>query len=528
MVVLQLLYSTICIVGTVILATVIYGYFWYIKRNDWYWKKIGIKHVPFSEGMLMLNPFRKQRIHELISKYYKKYGKISGAVAFGNPTLLVGDPDLLKDVLIKDFHNFHYRRDMKLGDDLFDNIVMSMKGDDWKRVRTIITPVFTTKRLKMMTNVMNECAQTVMNEFEKKLADDGIIDAKTSFGAFTLDVIARAAFATRINSINEPGNEFVQHAKKIFGDFSMISFILMLFLPSWISRRIPMGGRSSWEFFRDVTLNVIKERKQKGKKYNDVLQLFMDTLEEDIEKNAKHETPKIEIIEDEEDQYGSIFNKELSHALRYKTLSQDEVIAQCVLFFSVGYETTAATLTFVAYSLALNPECQEKLIQEVDSAFRNHKEMSYDVIRDMKYLDCVVSETLRMYPALIMSERTASEDYELKDTGLTIEKGNAISFPIYAMHHDPEYFPEPEKFKPERFIEPSHHPLAYLPFGAGPRNCLGMRFALMEIKMCMSNILRHYRFKRAKNTKVPLEFKNGMGFLTVDDLPLKIEKRTDV
>ncbi|GFY30177.1 hypothetical protein TNCV_3090851 [Trichonephila clavipes] len=138
-------------------------------------------------------------------------------------------------------------------------------------------------------------------------------------------------------------------------------------------------------------------------------------------------------------------------------LSEIEVLAQCVLFFMVGYETTATVLTYVAYCLATNPEWQEKLIQEVDEAFEKHTEMSYDAVRDMKILDAVVSETLRKHPPLLL-----------------FMDG----------------------------FEPKHPQYAYLPFGAGPRNCLGMRFALLEIKLCITNILRHFRIKPLPTTKV--------------------------
>ncbi|GFY68670.1 cytochrome P450 3A29 [Trichonephila inaurata madagascariensis] len=129
------------------------------------------------------------------------------------------------------------------------------------------------------------------------------------------------------------------------------------------------------------------------------------------------------------------------------------------------------------------------------------------------------------------AERAATEDYVLGDTGVTVEKGMRVIIPIYTMHYDSDFFQDPETFNPERFMdgyEPKHPQYAYLPFGAGPRNCLGMRFALLEIKMCITNILRHYRIKPLPTTKVPLEYKKTVFFLTVTEMPLKFEKRTDV
>ncbi|XP_054722229.1 cytochrome P450 3A8-like isoform X2 [Uloborus diversus] len=520
-------YSWIAII-TAVIGIAVTSYIWYSRRNDDYWKKRGVKSLPRFNYITLYKILTEKPLHEVQLENYKKHGRILGSIGMGNKALSIADPELLKDILVKDFHVFHFRRELKFGDKIFDNMVSVLKGDDWKRVRTILTPVFTTKRLKMMTNIINECSQNVINEFDKKQSAGGTVDVKRMFGTFTLDVIARAAFATKINSLNDPENIFLQHAKSFFGNFSLKMFIITLIFPTWLVRKLRLGSFDSSDFFRDVIINVIKERKEKGKRYNDILQLLIDALDEDVKGKANKETPKVELVEDEEDQYGSIVNKETNFTVKYKKLSQDEMMAQCVLFFVVGYETTAAALSFMAYALALNPECQEKLIKEIDSAFENHKEMSYDTIRDMKYLDCVLSETLRLYPPVIASERSLAEDYELRGTGITIEKDVIINFPIYAMHLDPEFFPEPEKFKPERFIEIVHPQYAYLPFGAGPRNCLGMRFALMEIKLCISNILRHYRFHLADSTKVPLDYKKGVGFLAVNELPLKVEKRTDV
>ncbi|GFX24947.1 cytochrome P450 3A11 [Trichonephila clavipes] len=127
--------------------------------------------------------------------------------------------------------------------------------------------------------------------------------------------------------------------------------------------------------------------------------------------------------------------------------------------------------------------------------------------------------------------RTAIEDYELGNTGIVIKKGMTVLIPTYAMHYNPDFFEDPEIFNPERFMEgdePKHPQYAYLPFGAGPRNCLGMRFALLEIKMCLANLFRHFRFKPHTTTKIPVEYKKRSVLLSVSELPLLIEKRTEV
>ncbi|KAL1480455.1 hypothetical protein MTO96_051015, partial [Rhipicephalus appendiculatus] len=191
-----------------------------------------------------------------------------------------------------------------------------------------------------------------------------------------------------------------------------------------------------------------------------------------------------------------------------KRLSELEAMAQCVLFFLAGQEkeTTSSTIAFTAYLLALNQDVQEKLRKEVDDCTEaNGPEPSLDVISKLKYLHCVVSEALRLFPPATRLERSGYEDYVLGDTGIKLPKECSILIPVYAMHHDPEMFPDPESFKPERFSDEnveSIEPYTYLPFGAGPRNCIGMRFALQSVKLCLFHSLHSVQFIRTGRTKV--------------------------
>ncbi|KFM82972.1 Cytochrome P450 3A30, partial [Stegodyphus mimosarum] len=522
------------VVSAVVVAVVVI--LRYYRKNDDYWEKRGVTFVPRDDIITVIRNMCFKPMHEMALNL-RKHGKVVGAFEFRSPFLAIADPELAKEILVKDFHLFASRReDFLTGDPIFDNMVSVLGGETWKRVRTIITPAFTSRKMRKMSHIMNDCAKTVLKTLEKHAVSKEPVDCKRLFGAFTMDVIATSAFATKIDSHNDPDNIFVKNVRKAFGEFTGLRLLLFFFLPNWL--RLTFGFRSlpTGDFFQSVTLEVIKERKQKGYKHNDFLQLLMDAADEEIREpeiasNAGFKS--IEANEDEADQFGSVTNKDISASLKYTNISQDELIAQCVLFFFVGYETTASTLTFMSYCLASNPDCQEKLIQEVDDAFNKYGHVDHDITRDMKYLDCVISETLRMYPIVAMTERTASADYKLGNTGITIEKGIRVAFLVYAMHYDPELFPEPEKFLPERWFKDdsgklSHPQYAYLPFGAGPRNCLGMRFALMEIKMGMANFLRHYRFRKAKTLKEPLEYIPGFGLLTVKELPLLIEKRTDL
>ena len=148
----------------------------------------------------------------------------------------------------------------------------------------------------------------------------------------------------------------------------------------------------------------------------------------------------------------------------------------------------------------------------------------------MKYLDGLISETFRVFPVAPFIERRASEEYSFEYNGKTIkiEKDMIVHIPSYAMQMDEEYFPEPNKFKPERFFPENrtHHPYSYLPFGAGPRNCLGMRLALLEAKLALIHTVYNYKFTTCENTSIPLKVNlDGAGVLSPKEVILRVEKR---
>ncbi|PRD20311.1 UNVERIFIED_CONTAM: Cytochrome P450 3A7 [Trichonephila clavipes] len=224
--------------------------------------------------------------------------------------------------------------------------------------------------MRQMGTIMNECSKTLIEVCENHYKDGNPVDCKGLFGAFTMDVIANSAFGTKVDSHNDPQNEFVRRAKEAFLRFTPLRIVFSVLIPHWITKLIPESINpfkfDREDFFKDVTLNVIKQRKQTGKRYNDFLQLLMDASDEAAE------AENTETVEDETDRFGSVTNSTMLPPAKYKKLSNEELLAQCAMFFMVGYETTASTLTFISHCLATNPEWQEKLIHEVDEVFEKH------------------------------------------------------------------------------------------------------------------------------------------------------------
>ncbi|XP_078377321.1 cytochrome P450 3A21-like [Oculina patagonica] len=146
------------------------------------------------------------------------------------------------------------------------------------------------------------------------------------------------------------------------------------------------------------------------------------------------------------------------------------------------------------------------------------------VTQNIEYLDCVIKESQRLCPAAAQVNRECSEDFDLN--GIHIPPGTEFLIPIYVMHYDPDAWQNPEKFDAERFRSPakdSRHAFQYMPFGAGPLNCIGMRFALMEVKMALVRILMKYKFKTSPETKMPLEIRVGITLSAKDGVLVKVQ-----
>ncbi|KAG8176933.1 hypothetical protein JTE90_018716 [Oedothorax gibbosus] len=515
------------VTGLIGITTVILLY-WYSTNNHDYWAKRGI---PFDKPVPFLGSFYayfKKPLHEVELDRHLKYGSVYGHFEGTKPVLSVGDPTLLRDILVKDFAAFPSHRSLETGNKVFDSMLSNMKGDEnWKRIRTIVTPTFTTGKIKRMLGIFKECSKILVQNFKNIAKEGKHVDAKGLYAAFSMDVIASSAFSTKIDSHSDPNNQFVTTTKQVFSKEQRWRFLLWFTVPRLVKfLRMKVIPEDMISFFKNATLQIIEERKRTGQTRNDFLQLLMDTAKETDDGDDKDDGDIASNYGVHEDIHPQILRN-----VTAKDLSKDELVAQCIIFFIGGHETAAVTLSFASYLLALHPDSQDRVRQEVDRALAdNGGKVTYEAIKDMKYLDDVISETLRLYPPALRIDRVAEFDYKLGDTGITVPKGMIVTIPIYAVHRDPNLFPDPEKFNPDRFTPEERgqrDQYSYLPFGAGPRNCVANRFALMEVKVCLAHVIASFNIKTCPETNIPLKFGLGQGLLQPEGIILAMEIRKE-
>lgn len=195
------------------------------------------------------------------------------------------------------------------------------------------------------------------------------------------------------------------------------------------------------------------------------------------------------------------------------------------MFFLAGFTGVATTFSFLCYELSVNEEIQERLYQEVleTNDKMAGKQLTFESLQKMKYMDMVISETLRLWPIGAIQDRAVSKQYIIDDTDgnkVLLQPNDIVWIPVYAIHRDPEYYHQPNAFIPERFSDENKQNIrsgTYLPFGLGPRACIASRFALLQLKVVIYHILLRFKIECTEKTPIPMRLKSGTGALTSTD-----------
>jgi len=461
--------------------------------------------------------------------------RIYGMFNFKRISYVVIDPELVKRITVRDFDHFVDHSEMFVGlDILFGKSVLSLSGQKWKDMRSTLSPMFTSSKMKMMFGLLSNHAEDFVTHFAKKAGSDGKndIDVLDIFSRFTADGISTAALGFEGDCVKNDDSEIYKIVKKMMNDFTgtpgMLKILFGFAMPAvYKFFGLQLSSKETYNFFKSVTIDAMNERDRKNLTRTDVIQLMLEVKKGQL--NAK---------ESEEVVDNFTTHEELNLKTNVKNLQQfiddDEMwIAQGFIFFFGGFDTTSNLLQSTTFHLAKNPEVQEELYREISEVrdALNGKPVTYEALHKMKFMDMVVSEGLRIQPPLPQSDRNCTKTYEL-DLGngksVLIEKDSTIFIPIYSLHHDPEYFPNPEKFDPFRFSDDNKDSIvagSYLPFGLGPRACIGSRFALMEAKLLLFNVLANFEILKSARTPEKLTFTPNMSMRIKETVYLNFKRR---
>uniref|UniRef100_A0A131Y021 Putative p450 n=1 Tax=Ixodes ricinus TaxID=34613 RepID=A0A131Y021_IXORI len=364
-----------------------------------------------------------------------------------------------------------------LGDGL-----LTSSGAKWKQRRRLLTPSFHFRILDEYVAPMNEHARHMVQEIGRHTETEEInlIPLSTSC---TLGILLETIMGVEADKRDVCTRSYVG-ALKILSDQITLRSQTPWLLVDPIYYRTEYGKlyRKNVEVVHDFTRKVITERRKQ------LMSEKSASIRTNIENNEFQKKKLLTFID--------ILIQQSMESDAH--LTDDDIREEVDTFMFEGHDTTQMAISWCLYLLGLYPKVQAKVHEELDEVLQKdlEKDVTMDDLKQLKYLDCVVKECQRLYPSVPFIGRTVTKEITLG--GNVIPEGTNVGMIIFALHRDPDVFPKPEEFDPDRFLPEnsgSRHPFAFIPFSAGSRNCIGQRFALMEVKIVLAHILRSFSLR---------------------------------
>lgn len=523
----------------------------YYKNVYSYWSKrnvSGPKPLPFV-GNLPKIIFSDRFI--LDTEWRNKYGKVYGVFQGQTPGLFIADPELMVQICVKDFDAFPNHNRSEFANKIQKNFLVFMQDETWKHARSLMSPTFTSGKIKRMFKFLGVCADDIVDCFGEQLKGDSkssrsaIVDVKETYSFFTMDAITTCCYGIKLqregsNSLKSAAsrNNFIRDAMQIF-EFRMLRLLVLLCIPKPILRffKIEQAPMKNFQPLVNKVKQLIDSRRKSSKKFDDYLQLLIDAKlddkmelnEMDLEENHHAGLTKESLLADQDKMVGEVKAADNTKV----ALSELETLSGAVFLLPVGLETTATLLCNVSYALAFHQEIQQKLYEELlkiveYSEDKSKCSFSYEALTSCRYLDAVISESLRRLSPVVHTDRIAARDYYFEKYDISIQKGTRLFLALYSVMNDPDSWENPEVFNPERFMPGNKEkivPGSYCPFGIGPRHCLGMRFSLTEGKLALAKTMMNYKFLPAPDTRFPPPLTRSSGITKLATPHVKIVPR---
>ncbi|EDW03071.1 probable cytochrome P450 28a5 [Drosophila grimshawi] len=477
---------TLTLVG--LLAVLFYVF---MRWNFDYWHK---RKVPGPPPRILIGNYphmytmKRHAIYDLdeIYRSYKQQYDAVGIYGARKPQLLVISPELARRVFVSDFKHFHDNEISLMVDDnsdyIFANNPFSLVGEEWKHRRADVTPGLTMSRIKAVYPVTNEVCGKVSDWLRKqiRLSPPEGIDAKDMSLRFTSEMVTDCVLGLKAESFSEKPTPILASIKNLFQQpyTLMLYFVLVSTFPSLLRffklRFVPLPIE---RFFVDLMQNAVDARRAQlaaGKQFERID--FLDYILQLADK---------------------------------RNLNTRQLTAHTMTFLLDGFETTATVLSHLLLLLGRDEEVQQRLLNEVQAHLNEQGVIDFEKLNELPFLDACVQETLRLFPPAFMSSKLCTEPIELpnrKGENFVVERGTTVIVPHFCFMQDEEYFPNPTAFQPDRFMQPDAAKMyreqgVFMGFGDGPRICIGMRFALAQIKAAVVEVLTHFNVRVNPKTR---------------------------
>lgn len=422
-------------------------------------------YVPRSESLPKAFSFAHDPIaslHSFITDYGPTYYLYVGGII---KSLITTEPEIIQHVLQTNHRKYEKSQiQTEVVAKYTGRGLLTNTGESWLRQRRLIQPGFHRKRLASLTEIMQSVIDRTMDKLAIQSGTGQSVDVYEEILQIAFQVVGRAIFS---EDINEGELDLLSEQLTKIQEVA-IREVRLPFLKWWW---MLTGKLRNTLALSQAVLNkqgdFVRRRQASGVVRDDLLQMLLDARYRDTGEPMTHQ----------------------------------QLIEETGILFVAGHETSANALTWALYLLAQHPQVQTKIREELDQVAPN-RAPTFEELRQLPYLTNVINETMRLYPPAWITDRVALEDDEVN--GRSIPKGTIVTIFIHGLHHSPQLWDDPEAFRPERFeqLPPDQHSFAFLPFGGGPRLCIGNNFAMMEMQLVLAAWLRRFRFELDQNWPV--------------------------
>ncbi|KAK4873116.1 hypothetical protein RN001_015145 [Aquatica leii] len=498
---------------------VIVGTIWCIfKWKFTYWHRRGVYSprptIPFGNAFDLIRQKRSiglemRHVYQDIKNKSLPFG---GYYFLTHPVFLPTDLDLIQRISTTDFEHFSDRTMMRNDNDPLSGNLIALKGQEWQNTRAKLSPAFTPSKNKMMFGTVKKHTDVLLEIVNELCAKKDSMDLHDLMIRTTVDVISACAFGLESNSLRNPNSKLKEYGLRYFEPTTRhkIVFVFTIIMPRLLKLlRIRTFPKDITDFFLNVMTQTLNHRETNKFIQKDFVHLLLQ-----IKNNSKITADEVGSFEPASGQKS--------------TMTIEEITAHSVLFFVGGSETSAGILTFCLYELTLQKQIQDAARKEVQKALHeNGGEVTYELLQKLPYLGKCINEAMRKYPVVPVHLRECTKDYIVPNSNVHIQKGTTLIVSTFGIHRDSEFYPDPEKFDPERFSEKNiktRHSYAFIPFGMGPKICPAYTFGMMEMKLIMATLLASFKFSLNSKTK-PLELNpKSMPTLPLNAIWIDVEK----
>uniref|UniRef100_A0A182P2T5 Uncharacterized protein n=1 Tax=Anopheles epiroticus TaxID=199890 RepID=A0A182P2T5_9DIPT len=490
-------------------------YRWSVATYDYFEKRNipYVKPVPFFGQVWSFFTQGRHAVDVASEGYYMfPNTRISGVFTLRTPAYLVHDPILYKQMAIKDFDHFtdHVTELRQETDPLLARSLFFTNGTHWRQHRSGLSPAFTGSKMRSMFGLLAKSAGGAMERLVTSARNKPLtMELRDLYSRLGNDVMTSISFGVEVDSLTDRDNEFFLKGKRLakIDGLPGLKFLMASIIPKvFYFFRLSIMYKDVNEFYLEAISRNIRQRETNRIVRPDFIHLLLQARKNTLGSEKQ----------DDETLQDAGFSTAQTHAIEQKvegrlSWEDDDITGAAASFFFGGIETTTTLLCFTSYELAINPSIQDRLRAEIDEhreSLPDGKTPTYEVLQKMKYLDKVVSESLRRWTPFGLTNRRCTKDYTFTNTDgtqITIERGQNISIPLKSFHLDEKFFPDPLRFDPERFADPNNiNQDAYVPFGTGLRNCIGSRLALMQAKCFLFYMLSNFIIKPDTKLTIPI------------------------